>query len=734
MISPTVKRRVKRLILWMEVLLILILGAGMGVVLGAFYQIHKVLPPDAVLDHYRPPVGTKIISSDGTVLAKLAAENREPVTLDRIPADMQHAIVAIEDSRFYSHAGLDFRGLARALWADVAQRDAAQGASTITQQLARNMFLNSQKKLSRKIKEMLLAVQIEKNWTKDQILNAYLNQGYFGSGAYGVKAAAQTYFGKDVSKLTLEESAMLAGLPQRPSEFSPYACFEATGKYDRTKNRRNMVLQRMADLGFITPDRAQKAKQAPIKVAKQKPRTTGFFRAKYMCQYVLDQLRDKYGYDEDVIDKAGLTVVTSLNWKMQQIAERVAREELKKIRRSNNVTETSLICIDPHTGYIRAMVGGVNQPWEKYQFNCAVQATRQTGSSFKAFVYTTAFEEGGKNPGSMVAADARGVRMPDGTWYAPKNHERTHYGTVNYTKAFALSLNGAAFNVCQDVGPRKVADMAKRMGIKEHIPAYPSIALGVVEIPPIEMASAYGVLATHGKLAEPIGILQIRNQENDVLEDAQPKVHDVGLKAQTFDYMDQLTRAVVTSGTGNAANIVPDAHGKTGTTEDYTDAWFVGYTPDLVTAVWAGNRNNKPMARVYGATIGVPIWAGFMKEAVELNPAKKKRPAPPVAKAPEKRKRKHNEAPVAAVGQPFVGDTNDRNLIRARVCTETGMLATANCPDVETEEFMVGELPPRCTVHTGKKTDKKPHPKKPDENDTGGDAAKEPAGNKADGQ
>src|SRR3569833_2317113 len=204
MISPTVKRRVKRLILWMEVLLILILGAGMGVVLGAFYQIHKVLPPDAVLDHYRPPVGTKIISSDGTVLAKLAAENREPVTLDRIPADMQHAIVAIEDSRFYSHAGLDFRGLARALWADVAQRDAAQGASTITQQLARNMFLNSQKKLSRKIKEMLLAVQIEKNWTKDQILNAYLNQVYFGSGAYGVKAAAQTYFGMDVSKLTLE--------------------------------------------------------------------------------------------------------------------------------------------------------------------------------------------------------------------------------------------------------------------------------------------------------------------------------------------------------------------------------------------------------------------------------------------------------------------------------------------------------------------------------------------------
>jgi penicillin-binding protein 1A len=713
MISPTVKRRVKTILLWLEITFILVLGAGMGIVLGAFYQMNKGLPPDKVLESYRPPVGTKIISSDGYVLAKVATENREPVPLERIPKHMQDAMVAIEDSRFYQHSGLDFRGLARALWANVTDREMSQGASTITQQLARNMFLSSRKKLSRKIKEILLAVQIERNWTKSHILEMYLNQVYFGSGAYGVKAASQVYFGKDVKNLTLEEAAMLAGMPQRPSELSPYASFRAEGNYDRTKFRRNLVLDRMAELKFITPEQAKTAKAKPIKVAKEKPTSLGLFRAKYAARYVLDLLRDKYHYDEDVINKAGLTVVTTINWKMQQAAEKAAREELRKLRR-RRVSEVALVSLDPHTGYIRALVGGVQEPWEKYQFDCVTQAKRQPGSSFKLFVYSAAFEKLDKSPYSSVPLTARGIRMPDGKWYQPKNHGRGS-GMSDYTSAFAQSSNGAAFNVCMDVGPQAVKEMAARLGVHSRLYAYPSIALGVNEVTPLEMATAYGVFAAKGKLAEPMIILQVRGQDGEILEDMQPKVKSAGLKQSTIDNINTLTEAVVTRGTGTAARVVPNAHGKTGTSEEYTDAWFVGYTPDLVTAVWAGNRDNSEMAHIYGGTIAAPIWANFMKQAVVLNPAKKNKPLLAAASRP-KRERRRRE-PRTATPAPDTVDGNDRNLMRVTVCSESGMLARRGCPSTHREEYLAGDLPGRCTLHDGGSTRERKPDTKPAEGD-----------------
>ncbi len=714
MINPNVKRRIKKFLLWTEILIILILGAGMGVVLGAFYQMNKMLPADAALEHYRAPVGTKILSSDGVVLAKLAAENREPVKLDRIPKHMQDAMIAIEDSRFYSHRGLDYRGLTRAVWANISGRELAQGGSTITQQLARNIFLSSRKKISRKIKEILLAVQIERNWSKSKILEAYLNQVYFGAGAYGVGAASQIYFGKKIDKITLEEAAMLAGLPQRPSDLSPFAALEDDGDYDRTKGRRNMVLQRMADLKFITQAEADAAKKKPIKVLKRRPPAIGYFKAKYFVQHVVDELRSKFNYDQDVIDKTGLTVVTSLNWKMQQAAEKVARQELAKIRKSHRVTETSLVCLDPHTGYIRAMVGGVNEPWEKYQFNCATQARRQPGSSFKLFVYTAAFEAG-DDVYDSVNASVNPIRMPDGKIYAPKNHGR-YRGRLSYKQAFAKSLNGAAVNIAVKVGPQKVKDVAQRLGVKGTMYAYPSLALGVSDTNPLEMANAYGVFAAGGKRAEPISIIQVRSFEGEILEDIRPKLVATGLKPATVEKMNELTRAVVESGTGTQAREVPEAHGKTGTSEDYTDAWFVGYTPDLATAVWAGNRDNSKMARVYGSTIGVPIWREFMKQAVVLNPAKKKTPMAKALEAkPRERRRRPRPKPVE---KPLGADENDRNRIRVTICSETGDLASDNCPSQATEEYMLGEHPTaRCSVHTGAakpKSDDKKKEKKPD--------------------
>ncbi len=693
MLNAVASRRIKKFILWTEILVILAMALAIGVVAGAFYNINKTLPPNSALDQYRPPAGTKIYSSDGVLLAKLADENREPVKLEDVPKVLRDAIVAIEDARFYRHTGLDYRGLARAAWANFSGQEMSQGASTITQQLARNIFLSPKKTISRKMKEMLIAIQIERNWTKRQILEAYLNQVYFGSNAYGVKAAANTYFGKPLSKLTLEEAAMLAGLPQRPSELSPYIAYAETKSFDRTKFRRNLVLDRMADLGFIGRDKAEKAKKSPIKVAKERPRTIGIFHAPHFVQYVVDQLHKKYGYEEEVIDRAGLNVYTTLNYKMQQVAERVAEGEIRRTGRARRISEAALICIDPHNGAIRALVGSVRKPWEKYQFDCATQARRQPGSSFKMFVYAAALENGDSIYSSVNASAS--IKMPDGKWYTPQNHGR-YGGYMSYVSAFASSVNGAAVNVCVKVGPKKVADLAKKLGITSPLRAYPSLALGTSEVSPLEMASAYGVFPAHGKLYEPVAVNDIRSQDGEILLTVRPKVTDTGLKPETIAGMDQLTRGVVTSGTGRPASVVQNAHGKTGTTEEYTDAWFVGYTPDLVTAVWAGNRDNRQMRGVYGGTVSAPIWAGFMKEAVKLNPSKQKHMLIAQVRdirlpAPRRERRRRDPDAASADGS-----------IRRAICSESGLIARRGCPSTHVQEFQMGEQPlSRCPIHGG---------------------------------
>ncbi len=708
MIGKTVKRRLKKFVLWMEILLILVLGAGAGGVLAVWYQISKVLPPDAALDSYRPPVGSKIYSSDGQLLAKLAVENREPIPLDKIPKDMQNAMVAIEDSRFYTHGGLDFWGIGRAVVTNVSGREMSQGASTITQQLARNMFLSSRKKISRKLKEVLIAVQIERNWTKRQILEAYLNQVYFGAGAYGVKSASQTYFAKDPGKLTLAECAMLAGMPQRPSELNPYSAFDQDGNYDRTKARRDDVLGRMLTLKLIDQARYQKAIDTPIKVAKQRPATIGYFRAKYFVQYVVEQLREQMGYDQEILDKTGLTIITSLNWKMQQAAEKAMKKGINRYRGWGRVSDGALVCLDPNTGYIRAMVGGVNEPWEKHQFNCVTQARRQPGSSFKLFVYAHALEDG-RSPYSSVSVNAF-IRMPDGKTYAPKNHGRTRGGSLGLVPAFAGSVNGAAVNLAVEdgifEGPKNVAALAHRMGIQSDLMGVPALALGTSEVTPLELANAYGTIAAGGKRAQPMVILQVRSQEGDLVKDFAPKVTPIGLKPTTVQGVHALTRAVVTGGTGSGAGSVADAHGKTGTTERNTDAWFAGYVPnELVTVVWAGNRNNKPMSHsLYGGTICAPIWAEFMQQAIKLNPDKKPVPMQ-VADAKPARRR---ERRVRADSVPISPDETAGNRIRLNVCGQSGLLASSDCP-VTSREFLLGDQPlDRCGGNHKRKEVEKP--------------------------
>jgi penicillin-binding protein 1A len=737
-------RRLKKVILWAEILFILVLGAGVGIVGGAFYQIRKILPPEDEIDKFKPTQGTQIVSADGHLLARIALENRQPVELKKIPKEMQNAVIAIEDERFYQHSGLDYRGLARAMWQNLRGGDLTQqGGSTITQQLARNIYLSSQKTLVRKLKETMLAVQIERNWSKQQILEMYLNQIYFGSRAYGIQSAAKIYFGKDVGKLTLAECALLAGLPQRPSRLSPYHNKAAA------QRRRDIVLSKMAEQGYITPERARLAKQQPIRLAYTKePKQTHYYAAPYFVSYVVDQLKDTYG--EDYIYKSGLTVVTTLNWKMQQEAEQALIEGIRRYRsQRRNIHDGALVCLDPHTGYIRAMVGGVD--FRDDQYNTVTQARRQPGSAFKLFVYTAALDSEGWNIYRPVSAAARSVKQADGTWWTPQNHSKKHSGSMPMLQAFAFSNNVAAVNTLMQIGASTVADYARRMGIESKLRAYPSLALGSSEVTPLEITSAYGVFPARGVRAEPMAIRLVKTPDGELLQDNSPRRHHVGLQAQTIEGMNQLTRAVVEYGTGRAAGVVAGAHGKTGTTDDYTNAWFIGYTPDLVTGVWLGNRDNSRMRRSYGGDVCAPIWGAFMREAVKLNP-KTPRPKPTdlIAETP---RRRGNEAEAATrdrdaeeeparVREPRERDSegrdrdretrdavagdrnstggdndsqvamnddsfetevsaNENNVVKVRVCDESYDLATATCGSTRLLEFVSGMQPRQvCPIHS----------------------------------
>jgi 1A family penicillin-binding protein len=724
MFSRTARRRLKKLLLWVEILFILGMGAGVGVVAGAFYQMSRLLPPDSEIHDYKPVAGTKFYSSDGVYLGSIADENREPVEIKRIPKRMQDAIIAIEDSRFYEHSGLDFRGLIRALWKNISSGDLnQQGGSTLTQQLARQIYLTPKKTMARKMKEAMLAIQIERNWSKKQILETYLNQVYFGGRAYGVQAASQTYFGKNVWQLNLPECALLAGLPQRPSKLNPYDNPEAA------RIRRNLVLSRMAELGMIAEAESEKAQRQPIRLAhKRAPAGTGFKRAPYFCNAVLDQLRENYG--DPLLHKGGFKVFTTLNWKMQQLAEQALVEGINGNRRRYNVHEGALVCLDPNTGYVRAMVGGLD--FWRNQFNVVTQGRRQPGSSFKAFVYTAAIDTQGWGPWQAIDASSRSYLVGD-KWYSPHNDDGRHFGRIELAKAFASSINTAAVNTIHRIGPRTVVEYARRFGIKSRLYAYDSLALGTSEVSPMEMANAYGVFATNGIRAEPILVRLIKDRMGNVIEDNSPALHRVDVKPETIQAMNELFQAVVQFGTAarSGASEVPTAHGKTGTTERHTDAWFIGYTlqPALVTAVWAGNRDNTPMRHAFGGSVCAPIWAHYMKDAVKIAPKTSLGIGEPLAsgnlkarqrdersgedqgdaEARKPRHRRHDgeeEAsatdgtPSLATAQPASGYGDSGSMVRVRVCEETYELASPSCPHVRTLEYISGQQPRRfCSLH-----------------------------------
>lgn len=685
---PSRRSRYKSFWLVTEILFLLALAGVLGVVVAAFFSVSKLLPVGKGVGNFEPKEATKIYSSDGVLLADIYEENREFVPIDKIPLDLQHATVAIEDSRFYKHMGVDFVGVARAVYQNFRRGHMAQGGSTLTQQLARNIYLTREKKLSRKLQEMVLAYQLERNYSKEQILELYLNQVYYGSKAYGVQSASKVYFGKDVKDLTLAECAMLAGLPQKPSGYSPYK------NMDDAISRRNIVLRRMCELHYITPRQRDEAIKEKAHLIGLNASGHAPFKAPWFVYYVLDELQDKYKCDEDMIYRGGLRVYTTLNYAMQQAAEEELRSHVREAK-YKHVSQGALVCIDPKNGYIKSMVGGVTENYSKDQYNRAVQARRQPGSSFKAFVYTAAIDSG-YDPNYRISNS----RVTYGNW-SPQNFDGRYGGMLTIKQAVAHSVNICAVRMAEKVGIDKVITYARMLGIKSPLTPNLTLALGSCGVSPLEMCSAYGVFAADGIRAEPLAVVRVAtssrdSNEEEVLFENKPDTRRV-LSEETAGAMNEIFRGVVVSrgGTGYAAAKVPNAHGKTGTTSDDRDAWFLGYTPDLVAAVWVGNdKYGEPMRNVWGGNVCAPTWANFMLRSIKIRQQEKLA------------EQKHDEKVLSEASRSEEKQTGKHTSDSAQeefvsMCAESGLRATSQCPTTYKERIRPGQKVGICTLHGG---------------------------------
>ena len=589
------------------ILLVMVTGIGCG-----FLTASMNTKPDLAHD-ILPPASSHIYDTNGNEIANIHAdENREPVKIAQVPKDLQNAFVAVEDNRFYDHMGVDPRGIARAIYANLRGRTVTEGGSTITQQLAKNAYLTQDRTLKRKIQEVFLALQLERQYTKQEILELYLNQIYFGQGAYGVQAAAQTYFGKNVEDLDLDECAMLAGIPKSPNYYSPQNNLQAA------QERKATVLDQMAKYGYITETEAAKTKKMEPTIVKPKPKDTTN-QAAYFVDYVTQLMIDKYG--ADAVYKEGLKIYTTIDMDMQKAAEDAMKNLPNSRVDANGVQQPqgALVAIDPHNGYIKAMVGGRGTD----QFNRATMAERQPGSAFKPFVFAAALEN--KFTPSTVIDDSP---MKVGDW-SPQNYNRTFNGKVTLRYVAEQSLNVPTVKIAQKLGIDKPIYYAQEMGISSFVLDGPqndrnlSTALGGLTkgVTPLELVSAYGTFANKGVHVDPVAVTKVLDRNGKVLEQAEPKQRSV-ISEQSAAELTDMLQGVIQKGTGTRANIGRPAAGKTGTTSDYHDAWFVGYTPDLVAGVWIGSDDNSSLGGMSGGLTPAVIWKAFMSKALASTPPK----------------------------------------------------------------------------------------------------------------
>ncbi|MRS12971.1 MAG: PBP1A family penicillin-binding protein [Actinobacteria bacterium] len=583
---------------------------------------------------------TKIYSADGVLLANLYLENRQVVTLDRISPDLLHAVVAVEDERFYEHNGVDFPGIVRAAVTNLTT-GRTEGASTLTMQYIRNTILADdperfQASYRRKAREAVLALELEKKHTKDEILAMYINTVYYGEGAYGAEAAALTFFNKHANELTVAEAALLAGLPQAPGRLSPY------DNPDAAVARRQWVLSKMFEQGYITSEQYEAAKVEGLALQRSPELDEqGIYSAPYFVAHVKKLLQDEYG--TSLVFKGGLTVYTTLDTRLQTYAEAACRGILDR----PEDPDYALVAIDPRTGYVKALVGG--RDWNTNKFNFATQARRQPGSSFKVFTLVTALEEGMPPTRKLDSSSPAVIATGGRPWKVGNAEGGGGRGYITLQQATVGSVNTAFARLIAELGADKVVRTARRMGIESDIQPYLSITLGSQEVTPIEMASAFGTLAAEGKHYPHTSITKIVDAKGETIFEAVPEGEQVISPNVAYAAV-SIMRGVITSGTATRANIGRPAAGKTGTTQDYRDAWFVGFTPQLVASVWMGYTPERPMRsvhgrKVFGGTFPAPIWHDFMIKALEGEPILDFNPAP----APEYTWKKEWDIPSEAV-------------------------------------------------------------------------------------
>ncbi|MBD1821271.1 penicillin-binding protein 1A [Cyanobacteria bacterium FACHB-DQ100] len=573
------------------------------------------LPDVRSLRAFKPSETTHIYDIKGKKLTSIHGEaNREVVPLNSISPHLKRAVIAIEDSYFYSHSGVNAGAIARAGVANFTSGRTVEGGSTVTMQLVKNLFLSPERALSRKVAEAVLALRIEQIFKKDQILEMYLNQVYWGHNTYGAQTAARSYFNKDAASLNLAESAMMAGLIQSPEALSPFADMKAA------KARQADVLNRMRELGWITASEEAAARKYPIKLGK----ITSFQTSQmpYVTDAVVQELTRKFG--RDAVLKGGMRIQTTIDSRMQRIAEDTARRSLASINAQGvGADQMSIVAVDPRTQFVKAMVGGVNA--KKSQFNRAIQALRQPGSAFKPFVYYAAYASGKYAPDSTIL-DAP-VGYPDGyDMYYPQNYDRSFGGAMTLRRALEQSRNVPAVKLGQEIGLNKIVEICRSIGIKSPINPVISLPLGAVDLTPLEMASSYAAFANNGWYSEATLIAQVTDSSGNVLLDNTPKprlVLDPWASAATNDTL----QGVITRGTATAAQIGRPAAGKTGTTSSERDIWFVGYVPQLSTAVWVGNDDYTTLGGgATGGTFVAPIWRDFMSQALQDVPVERFRP------------------------------------------------------------------------------------------------------------
>ena len=592
---------------------IMIGGAAVAGGLVGLALSFRDLPDVRVLKGYVPVETTYIYDINGGLIARLHGDvNREVVTLDRISPHLKRSVLAMEDAYFYTHKGIDPSGIGRAILANFNAGGTVEGGSTLTQQLVKNLFLSNERTLNRKVAEAVLAMRVEQVFTKEQILELYLNQVFWGKNTNGAETASQNYFGKSAADLTLGESAILAGTIQAPSVFNP------VDNYSEAKKRQGLVLDRLLELGWATPAEVKAAKAQKITIKKQGISYEAS-RVPYVSQAVTAELEEKFG--RDVVLQGGLRVQTTIDIKLQRIAEETAAEGHKDlVDRGAYADQLSLVAVDPRTGFVKALVGGVGD-FDKNQFNRAVLARRQLGSSFKPFVYYAAFATGNYTPDSSI--DDSPMTIPDGDEpYVPRNYDNTFSGPISIRQAIAVSRNIPAIKLGIEVGNENVVAICRKLGINSPILPVVSLPLGAADVTPMEVAGAYAVFASGGYKSKTTLIARVTDRNGNLILDNTPKPELI-LDPIAVSYLTDTLRGVVTSGTATEAQLGDGrpVAGKTGTTSDFRDAWFVGYVPQLSVAIWIGNDDYSPMANgVTGGVFVAPIWRKFMERAMAGQP------------------------------------------------------------------------------------------------------------------